>query len=420
MPNVDKKFILIVDDNPANLAVLSQALKAADYKVRMAVDGEDALEQVSNALPEMILLDVQMPGIDGFETCRRLQSNPLTQKIPVIFMTALADAESKVKGLDLGAVDYITKPFEQSEVLARVSVHWRLKQLTDDLEAQVKERSTALEQTQIQLIQQEKLSALGELIAGIAHEINNPLNFIVSNIPPAQAYLADITELLKLYEQHYPQPVSAIANQIEEIDLEFALEDFAKLLNSMSLGTRRVREISLSLRNFVRSDEETRIAANLHEGLDSTLLLLGHRLKERDDRPTIEVTKQYNQLPLVDCYPGAINQVFMNLLANAIDALEEAWEKDQRSLSIQITTELIDQTVVIQIADTGLGMTENVKQRLFEPLFTTKTAGKGTGLGLSISRQIVNEKHGGQLYCESTPGNGTKFTIQIPVQPVIV
>jgi DNA-binding response OmpR family regulator len=175
MPNTDTKFILIVDDNPTNLSVLSQALKTANYKVRMAIDGEDALEQVSNALPELILLDVQMPGIDGFETCRRLQTHPLTQKIPVIFMTTLTDAESKVKGLSLGAVDYITKPFEQSEVLARVNVHWQLKQLTDQLEAQVTERSTALQQAQIQLIQQEKLSALGELVTGIAHEINNPL-----------------------------------------------------------------------------------------------------------------------------------------------------------------------------------------------------------------------------------------------------
>jgi signal transduction histidine kinase len=183
----------------------------------------------------------------------------------------------------------------------------------------------------------------------------------------------------------------------------------------MSLGTRRVKDISLSLRNFVRSDEETRIAVDLHEGLDSTLLLLGHRLKERDDRPTIEVTKQYGQLPLVECYPGTINQVFMNLLANAIEALEEAWEKDQRSLSIQVTTEFVDPAVVIQIVDTALGMTDDVKQRLFEPLFTTKTVGKGTGLGLSISRQIVTEKHGGQLHCDSTLGKGTKFIIQIPV-----
>ncbi len=419
----EKKFILIVDDSSTNLSVLSQALKTAGYKVRVAVDGESAIEMLGKCaiyptkipLPELILLDVQMPGIDGFETCRQLKANPATALIPVIFMTALADAESKIKGLSLGAVDYITKPFEQDEVIARVNIHWRLKQLTDNLEQQVTQRTCALQQAQVQVVQQEKLSALGQLVAGVAHEINNPLSFMVSNIAPAKEYLADITEVLRLYQKYYPEPVSDIAVKIDEIDLEFVIEDFSHLLDSMEVGTERIKDISLSLRNFARSDGDTAIAIDLHETLDSTLLLLKHRLKNRGDRPTIEVIQKYGELPLIKCYPGPMNQVFMNLLANAIDAVEEAWEKDQRCLTITISTEVLRESAIVRIADNGLGMTDEIQKHLFEPLFTTKAVGKGTGLGLSIAQQIVTDKHGGQLFCKSMAGKGTEFAIELPI-----
>ena len=419
----DKKFILIVDDSSTNLSVLSQALKTAGYKVRVAVDGLSAIEMLEkcaidptkNPLPELILLDVQMPGIDGFETCRQLKANQVTAVIPVIFMTALADAESKIKGLSLGAVDYITKPFEQDEVIARVNIHWRLKQLTDNLEQQVTERTRALQQAQVQVVQQEKLSALGQLVAGVAHEINNPLSFIVSNIAPAKEYLADITEVLRLYQKHYPEPAPDIAIKIDEIDLEFVIEDFSHLLDSMQVGTERIKDISLSLRNFARSDVDTATPIDLHETLDSTLLLLKHRLKNRGDRPTIEVIQNYGELPPIKCYPGPMNQVFMNLLANAIDAVEEAWEKDQRCLTITISTEVLRESAIVRIADNGLGMTDEIQKHLFEPLFTTKAVGKGTGLGLSIARQIVTDKHGGQLFCKSLAGKGTEFAIVLPI-----
>ena len=419
----DKKFILIVDDSSTNLSVLSQALKTAGYKVRVAVDGLSAIEMLEkcaidptkNPLPELILLDVQMPGIDGFETCRQLKANQVTAVIPVIFMTALADAESKIKGLSLGAVDYITKPFEQDEVIARVNIHWRLKQLTDNLEQQVTERTRALQQAQVQVVQQEKLSALGQLVAGVAHEINNPLSFMVSNIAPAKEYLADITEVLRLYQKHYPEPAPDIAIKIDEIDLEFVIEDFSHLLDSMQVGTERIKDISLSLRNFARSDVDTATPIDLHETLDSTLLLLKHRLKNRGDRPTIEVIQNYGELPPIKCYPGPMNQVFMNLLANAIDAVEDAWEKDQRCLTITISTEVLRESAIVRIADNGLGMTDEIQKHLFEPLFTTKAVGKGTGLGLSIARQIVTDKHGGQLFCKSLAGKGTEFAIELPI-----
>lgn len=417
MSGESNSFILIVDDNPTNLSVLSQALKSSNYKVRVAVTGEDAIAQIERIPPVLILLDIQMPGISGFETCRRLKANPETKNIPIIFMTALADASSKTQGLSMGAVDYITKPFEQEEVLARVKIHWELKQLRDALEQRVSEQAAALQQKQTLLVQQEKLSALGEIVAGVAHELNNPISFIVSNIKPAQEYLSDIKDLLTLYQQEYSQPTSIIQEKIAEMDLEFILSDFSKLLNSMELGTERIKDISSLLRNYTRSDDDVQIRIDVHEALETNLLLLKHRLIDQGNRPPIKVVKNYSNLPQVPCYPGPIQQVFMNILANAIDALEEFWKLEKRSLEIKITTEISHKHnyVTIRIADNGLGMTESVREHLFEPLFTTKGVDKGTGLGLSISQEIIEEKHGGTLFCLSSIGEGTEFVIEIPL-----
>jgi signal transduction histidine kinase len=411
-------FILIVDDNPTNLSVLSEALASEGLRFRVAVDGESAIAQAERNQPQLILLDVQMPGIDGFETCRRLKANPVTQNIPIIFTTALADTDSKTKGFSLGAVDYIPKPFAQEEVIARVHVHLQLKQLTESLERKVNDRTTALQQAQVQLVQQEKLSTLGELIAGIAHEMNNPISFITNNVPPLKEYIAGITELLLLYQQEYPNPTAKITTFIEDLDLYFVLEDLVKILNSFQLGSERIEHLSISLRSFSRSDSDTKKPADLHLGLDSTVMILQHRLKANGDRPRIEVMKNYGTLPQVKCYIGEMNQVFMNILANAIDALDEAITQGKMSNSIpqiQITTEInSQQIVVIRITDNGLGIPERLKKRLFEPLFTTKPIGKGTGLGLSIAHQIIVEKHNGTLEVNSQTGMGTEFKIAIP------
>jgi signal transduction histidine kinase len=420
MISSSQPFILIVDDNPTNLSVLSKALKLANYKVRAVVDGEEALKQVELHPPELILLDIQMPKLDGFETCRRLQANPVTSKIPVIFMTALGDADNKVKGLSLGAVDYITKPFDQEEVLARVKVHWKLKQLTDLLEQQVTEQSQTLQKNQTQLLQQEKFSTLGHLIAGIGHEINNPLGCITSNIEVAKQYLADMTALLALYQEKYPQPGDVILSMIDEIDLDFISQDFVKLQDAMAVAGNRLKDISESLRNFARADDEQKKTIDLHEGLENTLLLLQHRIRARSDRPAIDISKHYGGLPLVECYPGLVNQVFMNILANAIDALEES--NQGRSFSeiqlqpnqIKICTEAKNDFVVISISDNGVGMSEPVKERIFEYQFTTKGIGKGTGLGLAIAHQAIVEKHGGKIEIASEVGHGTTFTLVLP------
>ncbi|MEH2211867.1 sensor histidine kinase [Nostoc sp.] len=414
----DTGFILIVDDNPTNLSLLCEALNSEGFRFRVAVDGESAIAQVERNQPELILLDVQMPGIDGFETCRRLKANPVTQNIPIIFTTALADTESKTKGFSLGAVDYIPKPFAQEEVIARVRVHLQLKQLTESLEQQVSDRTRALQKAQVQLVQQEKLSTLGELVAGIGHEINNPINFISSNIPPLQEHITAVTELLLLYEQEYPNPTAKITNTIENLDLNFILEDMGKILNSLHIGSERIQNLSNSLRTFSRSDRDAKISADLHQGIDSTLMILQHRLKANGDRPGIEVIKSYGILPEVNCYLGQMNQVFMNILANAIDALDEAIMEGKMSNlipQIKIATEIdSEQSIIIRIADNGIGIPERLKKRLFEPLFTTKTVGKGTGLGLSIAYQIVVEKHKGVLEVNSQPGMGTEFIIKIP------
>jgi PAS domain S-box-containing protein len=268
--------------------------------------------------------------------------------------------------------------------------------------------------TQAQLIQSEKMSSLGQMVAGVAHEINNPVNFIHGNITPATQYAQDVLGILELYQQHYPNPPEDIQEEIEAVELEFLKEDFIKMLNSMKQGTQRIREIVLSLRNFSRLDEAQFKAVNIHEGIDSTLMILQNRLKAKPNFPEIQIVKNYASLPLVDCFPSQLNQVLMNILANAIDALES--QKSLTTPQIQIHTKLLENNrVAIHLLDNGSGIPAPIQSKLFDPFFTTKEVGKGTGLGLSISYQIVVNKHGGNLSLFSIPGEGTEFRIEIPV-----
>ncbi|BAY07892.1 sensor histidine kinase [Calothrix sp. NIES-2098] len=309
-----------------------------------------------------------------------------------------------------------------------------LSQQQEKLQQQAQELEQALrqlQQTQAQLIQTEKMSSLSQLVAGVAHEINNPVSFIYSNITPANEYIDDLLRLLQLYQYHYPQPVAEIEDEAEAIELNFLMQDLPKLLNSIKVGAERIKQIVLSLRNFSRLDEADMKLVNIHEGIDSTLIFLESRLKDTPERPAIKIIKEYAELPLVECYAGELNQVFINLLTNAIDAIEETFalhpltpkdeESNAKSLikrqgKIRIQTELAaDRQIIIRIVDNGVGIPETLQKQLFNPFFTTKPVGKGTGLGLSISYQIVTEKHQGKLQCNSTFGAGTEFLMSIPI-----
>ncbi|MBE9127851.1 MULTISPECIES: PAS domain-containing sensor histidine kinase [unclassified Coleofasciculus] len=301
------------------------------------------------------------------------------------------------------------------------------------LEAETQHVTTLLrklQQTQTKLIHTEKMSSLGQLVAGVAHEINNPVSFIYGNIDYAICYLQDLVNLVKLYGTHYPQPAAEIQAQIAAIDLDFLMTDIPKLLTSMKVGASRIRQVVLSLQKFLKTEQAEMKPADLHEGIDSTLLILQHRLQATVEHPEITLSKEYGNLPLVNCYAGQINQVFMNLISNAIDVLQASASKRRTSFHLKISTEVQELAtesakvnrsqkiphVVIRIADNGPGMSQEVCRRLFEPFFTTKLVGKGTGLGLSISYQIIVENHNGQLTYQSEPGKGSEFSIALPIR----
>jgi PAS domain S-box-containing protein len=344
-------------------------------------------------------------------------------RFPVLLsVTALRDSEGTITGF-LGIGNDITERKEaelersKAEAALRQS-EIQLRQQTQELEITLKK----LQSTQTQLIQAEKMSSLGQLVAGVAHEINNPVSFIYSNIQPAADYVSELFKLIHLYQEHYPNPPQVISDLIEDMDFEYLVSDFSNLLGSMKNGATRIRDIVKSLRTFSRLDEANFKEINIHENIESTLVILQNRLNCKLGKPDIRVIKNYGILPMLECYGGLLNQVFMNLLVNAIDAIEQQQQnlKPPKKLNyvgmITITTSVNSKNqVVLSIHDNGCGMTPEVKEKIFNPFFTTKPIGKGTGMGLAISYQIVTENHQGNLQCFSTPGKGTEFRIELPI-----
>jgi signal transduction histidine kinase len=440
-----KADILIVDDTPDNIRFLSSMLLEQGYRVRKALNGNMAITAVRTLLPDLILLDISMPGMSGYEVCQQLKEDAETSTVPIIFLSALDAVEDKVRAFQVGGVDYITKPFQFEEVLARIQTQLMLRTLQTKLETQnetLQRTLSDLRKAQAKLVQQEKMIGLSQLVAGVSHEINNPISFIAGNLGPARQYIDNLLNLVRLYQQEFPNPTPAIQAAIEAMDLKFLLLDLPKALNSMQTGVERVRNIILAFRIFARLDESDIKHVDIHEGIDSTLVLLKHRLDSQKHRPGIQVIKNYGDIPYVTCYASQLNQVFLNLINNAIDALDSLSQDEQsldpstsdatptsgrvphRAPTIWISTKLTHcQSIQICIKDNGPGISPEIQSRLFEPFYTTKPVGRSKGLGLAISHEIIVGKHKGQLVCHSTLGQGTEFMIEIsdqlesPIQP---
>lgn len=458
--------ILAVDDNLPNLVALGNAL-AAEFDLQVATSGQSALALAAKTPPDLILLDVMMPEMDGYEVCRRLKADTRLATVPVVFVTALADIESEATGLKLGAADYITKPINVGiarqrirNLLEREALRKEIEASRYLLEARVAERTQALlfakeaaeatsrelqkardamaleieqrqrtqaaleaereeqrhliaklEDAHCQLLQSEKLASLGQLAAGVAHEINNPIGFVNSNLNTLKSYIADLLQVITSFESLIPA-VEADPNLrqrmcqlLKQGDVDYLRQDIGDLLEETLDGTTRVRTIVQGLRDFSRAGGETWVLANVHAGLDSTLNVVRNEIKYK-----AEVHLEYGDIPEIECLPAQLNQVFLNLLVNAAQAIAERGH-------ITIRTGHKDGWVAVTITDTGCGMSEETRKKIFDPFFTTKPVGQGTGLGLSVSYGII-KKHGGHINVDSTPGVGTTFTVLLPVKHV--
>ena len=411
-----RNTVLVVDDEPINRMVLEGVLPR-HLRVIAAASGIKALEMASGEpRPDLILLDIMMPDMDGFEVLKRLREEPATRDIPVILVTALIDEDSEQRGFGLGAADYIHKPIRAAIVNARVQVQLEAKAARDMLDRnnqrlrhKVESGSQALEKAQMQLMQAEKMASLGQLAAGIAHEINNPVGFVGSNLGSLETYVRDLLALVDAYERGVqrvaePAAFAEAAALRGKFDYAFLCEDILSLLKESAEGVDRVRKIVSDLKDYSHTSVAEWHWADLHQGLESTLNMARNQLKYH-----CTVVKELGELPPVYCLGSQLNQVFMNLIVNAAQAIQEQGEIRLR------TGRLGDDQVWISVTDTGKGIPAEDLQRIFEPFYTTKPVGQGTGLGLSLSWGIV-ERHHGRIEVSSEVGKGTTFTVILPIE----
>ncbi|WP_445301198.1 ATP-binding protein [Microcoleus sp. Pol11C3] len=439
--------ILFVDDEPDLESLISQKfrkkIRTGEYQVFFAHNGVEALSTLREQPDiDIVLTDINMPVMDGMALLAKL--NQLVTMVKTVVISAYGDLGNIRKAMNGGAFDFLIKPlnFQDLEItinktlchVQQLKENERARQEREDKlrQSEAREREKAiqlelalqnLQRTQSQLIQTEKMSSLGQLISGIAHEINNPVNFIYGNLTYVNDYTHQLLSLITLYQQHDAHKYPEIEAFIEQIELEFIQEDLPKMLSSMKLGAERIRQIVLTLRNFSRLDEAEMKPVNIHEGIDSSLVILQSHLKAKPNSSSIQVIQEYGDLPQIECYACQLNQVFMNFLSNAIYALNHYDKKNSpepiknEPRTITIATSMLNREWVrISFKDNGPGMTSDVINALFNPFFTTKPVGEGTGLGLSISYQIVVEKHGGHLKCFSQPEQGAEFVIEIPIK----
>ncbi len=427
--------IMIVDDDKTVHQATELVLQDFTFDNKpvtliSAYSAKEAMEIIAeNPNMAFVLLDVVMESSDaGLKVVKYIREQLNNKIVRIILRTGQPGEipeESVINDYDINGYK-LKVDLNRHKLITTTITTLRAYRDVKNLEQRTWELTNTLKQlqkTQIQLSQSEKMASLGNLLAGIAHEVNNPIGFLKSSIINTKEYIEDLFAHIECYQKNYRNADDAITQHAEDIDLEYLTEDLPKLLDSMQVATERIKNISTGLRVFSRADKFEKTACNIHQGIDSTILILKYRLKANENRPAIELIKEYGRLPPVKCFLGQLNQVFMNMIANAIDAFDtESEEKTFESLQaksqkITIKTEISTQnnTVLIAIKDNGPGIPESIQPRIFDNLFTTKDVGKGTGLGLAIARQIVEDNHGGKLSCNSTIGKGTEFVIEIPL-----